>query len=156
MALSLTKQGDVFSLPAPARSNRRDKEFLYFDEGKDFAHRLALRVRENGSRKWIYFYRWGKTQDRYTIGDASNDPNGWTLARARSEARALRAMVDKGINPKTERQKTRNKPFDTKSFKDTVTAYLAKREPHMKPRSYLEAKRHLENHSGRVQSIRHL
>jgi Arm DNA-binding domain len=91
MTLSLRKQGDVFALPVPGRTDKGDREALYFDEGdpKISAHRLALRVRENGSPKWIYFYRWGGKQQRYTIGDASDDPNGWTLAKARGRAHEL-------------------------------------------------------------------
>ena len=102
MTLSLRKQGDVFSLPAPKRTDKGDSECLYFDEGspKDRAHRLALRVRENGSRKWIYYYRWGGKQQRFTIGDASDDPKGWTLTKARGKAHELRAMVGNGEIPR--------------------------------------------------------
>jgi integrase len=148
MTSSLRKQGDVFSLPVPKRTDKGDSEFLYFDEGnpKDRAHRLALRVRENGSRKWIYFYRWGGKQQRFTIGDASDDPKGWTLTKARGKAHELRAMVGNGENPKVERERIHSQATDTKTFKETVAAYLAKRQAHMKPRSYLETKRHLENH----------
>jgi integrase len=148
MTLSLRNQGSVFSLPLPKRTDKGDREFLYFDEGspKDRAHRLALRVRENGSRKWIYFYRWGGKQQRYTIGDASNDPKGWTLAKARGRAHELRAMVGNGKNPKVEREHMQSAATNTKTFKETMTAYLAKREPHMKPSSYLGTKYHLESH----------
>jgi integrase len=148
MTPSLRKQGDVFALPVPGRTDKGDSEALYFDEGdpKLRAHRLALRVRENGSRKWIYFYRWGGKQQRYTVGDASDDPNGWTLAKARGKAHELRAMVGNGENPKVERERIHSQATNTKTFKETVVAYLAKRQVHMKQRSYLETKRHLENH----------
>ena len=49
----LTQQGDVFALPLP----KGRAEIVYFDEGKakDKAHGLGLRIREGGSRKWVYF-----------------------------------------------------------------------------------------------------
>jgi len=155
MTLCLRKQGDVFSLPKPASTDKGDAEFLYFDEGTDGvrAHRLALRVRENGSRKWIYFYRWGGKQQRHTIGDASNDPNGWTLAKARGRAHELRAMIGNGINPKVERERIQSQATESKTFKETVAVYLGKRQPHMKPNSYLGTKMYLEKHWGRFDKL---
>jgi integrase len=139
---ALTQQSDVFALPLP----KGRAEIVYFDEGKakDKAHGLGLRIREGGSRKWVYFYRWNGKQQKLTIGDANNDPNGWTLARARSRATELRVMLNDGKNPNAERQKLEAHESSSKTFRETVTAYLAAREPHMKPRTYADNERFLE------------
>ncbi len=56
-SIELTSQGDVFSLSLP----KGKTELLHFDRGKPKAraHGLALRLRAGGTRKWVYFYRWG-------------------------------------------------------------------------------------------------
>src|SRR5262245_29010529 len=98
MQPSLSRQSDVFSLSLLDGKN----EALYFDEGKP-TYRvpgLALRIRKGGSRRFVFFYRFGGKAQRVTIGDAS----AWTLDQARARARELRVMVDAGKNPADERQ----------------------------------------------------
>src|SRR5262245_41550009 len=77
---SIAKQIDVFRLPLPSSG-----EAVYFDQGKpsERVAGLALRVREGGSRKWVFHYRWAGRSQRITIGDAS----AWSLDRARMKAR---------------------------------------------------------------------
>ena len=144
MDKTLKEQADVFALPGPKGA----AEIVYFDEGraKDRAHGLALRIREGGSRKWVYFYRWNGKLHKHTIGDASNNPIGWTLARARARATELRVMLNDGKSPNVERQKLEAQAASSNTFRETMTAYLAARQPHMKPRTYAESARHLENH----------
>ena len=91
----LHAQADVFRLPTPKAG-----EAVYFDEGRprDRAPGLALRIRSAGSRKFVFFYRLGGRQLKYTIGDAS----GWTLDKARATARDLRVKVERGENPAVE------------------------------------------------------
>jgi hypothetical protein len=56
---------------------------------------LALRIRNGGSRRWIFFYRFGGRLKKITIGDAG----AWTLAQARAKAREFRVLVDNRRNP---------------------------------------------------------
>ena len=132
----------MFALPGPKGA----AEVVYFDEGKakDRAHGLALRIRKGGSRKWIFFYRSNGKLHKHTIGDASNDPGGWTLAKARARATELRVMLNSGKDPNAERDKAKVHASDIKTFKETMDAYLAARQPHMKPRSLFQSARHLE------------
>jgi integrase len=140
---TLTRQSDVVGLLLPSGKD----EIVYFDQSKtNGAHGLGLRIREGGSRKWVFFYRWGGKQRKYTIGDSSNDPNGWTLARARGKAAELRVMVNSGKDPAAEKERIERQASNSKSFKQAVDAYLAARRPHMKPRSHAESTRHLEGH----------
>lgn len=143
---TLKGQADVFTLPLP----RGSAEVVYFDEGraKDRAHGLALRIRDGGSRKWVYFYRRGGKLKKFTIGDASNSSSGWTLARARARATELRVMLNDGKDPGAERQKIETHTANTKTFKEAMTAYLAVRRPHMKESSYEGSERHLEKQWG--------
>lgn len=133
----LRTQADVHRLPAP-----RSGEAVYFDEGKprDRAPGLALRIREAGSRKFVFFYRLGGRQLKYTIGDASS----WTLEDARITARDLRVKVDKGENPAD--AKASRLADAALLFSSVKDDYLAFRKPEMKPRSHEECTRHLENH----------
>jgi hypothetical protein len=92
MAKSLKTQDDVFKLTTGSKA-----EAVFFDEGKpkDRVVGLALRVREGGSRKWVYFYRWNTAQQKLTIGDAS----AITLSEARTAARGYYKMIGEGKNP---------------------------------------------------------
>ena len=143
----LTKETDVFALAAPRGS---ETERLYMDKHpKDRARGLGLRVRPDGSRTWLFLYRFGGSQRRITIGAASNDPSGWTLKKARSKARGYRVDVDNGKDPKAERdakQEQARVADGAKTVLETLEAYLEARKPDMKPRSFEECERHLRKH----------
>src|SRR5262245_7378989 len=96
--MKLGKQSDVASLSIPAGKS----EALFFDEGKPSQRvaGLALRIREGGSRRFIFFYRFGGRAQRVTIGDAT----AWSLDQARARAAEFRVMVNSGKNPADERQ----------------------------------------------------
>src|SRR5262249_18561596 len=134
---TLRTQADVHRLPSPKAG-----EAVYFDEGKpkDRAPGLALRIREAGSRKFVFFYRLGGRQLKYTIGDAAS----WTLDQARVTARDLRVKVDKGENPAD--AKASRRVDAALLFSAVKDDYLAFRKPSMKPRSHEECSRHLEKH----------
>jgi integrase len=134
---SLRSQSDVLRLPAPKKG-----EIVYFDEGKpkDRASGLALRIREAGSRKFVFFYRLGGRLLKFTIGDASS----WTLEQARTTARSLRVKVDRGENPATE--KATQRADAALLFSTLMRDYLEARRPEMKPRSHEECSRHLQKH----------
>jgi integrase len=133
----LRAQADIFRLPIP-----KTGEAVYFDEGKprDRAPGLALRIRAAGSRKFVFFYRLGGRQLKYTIGDAG----GWTLDKARVAARCLRVKVENGENPADERASRRADA--ALLFSAVARDYLEARKPVMKPRSHAECSRHLDKH----------
>ena len=134
---ALRSQSDVLRLPAPKKG-----EAVYFDEGKpkDRASGLALRIREAGSRKFVFFYRLGGRLLKFTIGDASS----WTLEQARTTARSLRVKVDRGENPATE--KATQRADAALLFSTLMRDYLEARREGMKPRSHQECSRHLQKH----------
>jgi integrase len=141
--MKLEKQADVFKLPQPTGGKL---ETAYFDRGRANvrAKGLALRVRSDGTRTWVFFYRnlAGK-QKKLTIGLASDNPSGWTLDKARREAHAYRVAVNNHKDPVEERRKAEAAAEDSKSFKETAEAYLAARQRSLKPRTFYECSRHL-------------
>jgi integrase len=139
----LEKQADVFKLPRPTGDKL---ELAYFDRGRANvrAKGLALRVRTDGTRTWVFFYRnvSGK-QKKLTIGPASDNPSGWTLDRARREAHANRVAVNNHKDPVAERRSAEAAASDAKTFKETAEAYLAAKQRSLKPRTFYMCSRHL-------------
>ena len=64
---------------------------------------LALKVEPSGTRTFLFEYRLpGKPSQRYNIGRYAEP---WTLEQARAEAGRLRSVVDRGLDPLTERRR---------------------------------------------------
>lgn len=133
---ALRTQADVSSLELPSGKT----EALFFDEGKtkDRAPGLALRVREGGSRKFVFLSRHAGKQIKITIGDA----HSWTLDKARAAARDFRVKIDKGENPATE--KAERRAASALTFAAVRKDYLAAREKDLRPRTYEMARYYLE------------
>ncbi|RRQ20417.1 site-specific integrase [Guyparkeria sp. SCN-R1] len=77
----------------------RDEVFVRDTDTSD----LCFRVRErNGARveRFMFLCRMKGKLVRITIGD----PERWLLSEARAEARRLRALVDRGIDPRLDKQ----------------------------------------------------
>jgi integrase len=115
----------------------RDGEIL-FDTGKGSVTGLGLRVREGGSRKWVFQYRLAGISHRVTIGDAS----AWRLEAARAKARTMRVNVDNGLDPSAASRVAAAKL----TLKSVIDDYLEARQRNMRPRSFLETARHLRTH----------
>jgi integrase len=130
----LVSQSDVLKLPAP-----NDGEALYYDKGrdKDRVTGLALRVRAAGSRRWMFFYRFGGAQRRIVIGDAK----ATDLEGARKKARTYRVALDGGEDPAVE--KVTKRAAAALTLEKVVEQYLKVREGDMKPRALVEINRHL-------------
>jgi integrase len=144
----LRTEADVFKLSLPTGSGG---DAAYFDKGprQHRAKGLALRVRKDGSRTWVFFYRTAGKLRRFTIGTASNNSSGWTLAKARTTALRLRADVKNGLDPVSEHRETEaraKESIEAKTFKEVADAYLLTRQRDMKPRSHAECARHLNTH----------
>lgn len=60
---------------------------------------LGVRVTANQTRAFIFQARLHGKTIRLTIGD----PNSWTLSAAQAEARRLKVLTDRGIDPREER-----------------------------------------------------
>jgi integrase len=140
MTLSLAKQIDVFRLPLPSSG-----EAVHFDQGKpsERVAGLALRVREGGSRKWVFHYRWAGRSQRITLGGA----DAWSLDAARARARELRVMVDNGKNPAETRAAAKIEAAKRPTFLSALMVnYVEHVQSKLKPRTQVETKRYLEHY----------
>lgn len=108
-------------------------------------HGFGLRVR-NGKRSWIFQYNIGKQTYRVRLGDLDCGE-----ARTKAEAcrgDAARAKLGLGDHPAAVRDKKKAEERTPRGQKlaALVARYLEARIGTMKPRSYAETKRHLEQH----------
>src|SRR5215471_15292091 len=81
------KKTDSLALPAGK------KDFVWWDD--DIAG-FGIRVRDGGSRNWIYRYRIGSKQRSLILGSATSVP----LAVARKNASTLEARIEKSCQPR--------------------------------------------------------
>jgi integrase len=139
----LKTQADVFKLPVPATGEK-----VYFDKGGDRlrAPGLGLRVRPGRARTWVVFYRWGGKLKRVSLGEATDNPSGMTLANARDVAAAWRRKVAEGNDPALERLQREDEARAEKTLGELADAYLAHCESWMKPRTIDGTRRHLTIH----------
>jgi integrase len=86
----------VLSLECPAG----ELYGLHWDDG---CLHLGLRVSAEGRRSYVFQSRVHGRVLRMTIGDA----RAWSLGQARSEARRLTTLVDRGIDPRQEAEQQR-------------------------------------------------
>src|SRR5215467_4842571 len=121
MAVKLTvKAADGEKLPAGK------SDWIIFDD--DIAG-FGLRLREGGSRTWIYQYRIGKKQRRMVLGSAKSVP----LGLARENASKLEAKVKLGGDPAMDKEAARRDADNT--FGVLVDEYLRARKSEWRPRS---------------------
>jgi integrase len=109
-------------------------ERIIFDEDtKGF----GLRLREGGSRTWIYQYRIGSKQRRMVLGSAKSVP----LSVARENAGRLEARVKLGGDPAMDKEAARRSADET--FGVLVDQYMAARRSKWRPNTEREVTRHL-------------
>jgi integrase len=108
---------------------------------------FGLRLRDGGSRTWIYQYRIGSKQRRMVLGSAKSVP----LALARDNAGKLAAKVALGGDPAMDKQTARRDADNT--FGALVDRYLEARQSEWRPRSEVEIRRHL---TGRAKTLHRL
>ena len=113
---------------------------------------FGLRALKSGRRSWVFQYRdeHGRTR-RIALGDVS----AVDLEDARGAARRAAAGVAQGSNPSAERKQKRA----AGTVLEVIEAYLPYAKGRQRPRTYLETKRHLENHAAplhheRVETVR--
>jgi integrase len=115
-------------------------EHIEFDDGMPG---FGLRVRvgdKKQHRTFIAQYKIGSKHRRITLGNAAKV----TLADAQKRAKIIFGKVADGKDPANEKAVARQVASHTLGAK--IADYLAAKQPSMKPRSYDETKRHLENH----------
>jgi integrase len=98
---------------------------------------FGLRLREGGSRTWVYQYRIGKKQRRMALGSAKSVP----LILARKNASDLEAKVRLGGDPAMNKKIARLEADNT--FAVLADRFLEARRPAWRTRTYEENKRHL-------------
>jgi integrase len=114
------------------------KDHIVFDE--DITG-FGIRLREGGSRTWIYQYRIGSKQRRMVLGAAKSVP----LRLARENAGKLEAKVRLGGDPAMDKETARREADNT--FGELADKYLEARKSEWRPRSEIEVRRHLTNHA---------
>jgi integrase len=114
------------------------RDYTFFDQDlKGF----GVRVRESGSKTFVFVYKVGSKVRRIPLGSASaigvND--------ARKGAERLYARVKLGEDPAHDKADARIKAADT--FKALVDKYLAYQRSRLRPRSYPDVEHHLLKHA---------
>jgi integrase len=116
----------------------KSEEIIFDDKLAGF----GIRLREGGSRTWIFQYRVGTKQRRMTIGSAASMP----AAKARKAAADLDATVHLGGDPAGDKAKARIDASNARTFEMAMDEYLAIQERDLKPRSFLETERNIRVH----------
>ena len=98
---------------------------------------FGLRIRDGGSRTWIYRYRIGHVQRSVKLGNASSVP----LAIARKNAAQLEAEVRLGGDPAGKKELAKQEAENT--FASSAENFLDARKPEVRPSTIVEYERHL-------------
>jgi integrase len=114
------------------------KDAILFDEDTPG---LGLRIREGGSRMWIFQYALGTKQRRMTLGSVKSV----TLGKVRDQARDLHAKVRLGQDPASEKSEGRARAAET--FKAVGERFLIRQQEKLRPRSYAQVERHMRMHT---------
>ena len=109
-------------------------DLIVFD---DSVPGFGLRVRESGSRSWIFQYKIGAKQRRLVIGKAS----ALSVDKARGLAADLHAKVRLGGDPAAD--KAVGKVNAALSFGSVAGRYLAWQKKRLRSRSYVEVERRI-------------
>lgn len=123
----------------------QSEAFFWDDDVPGF----GIRLRDGGSRNWVFQYRLGGKQRRMTLGsvdaislkqarDGQRDHDGKIL---RHGAADLHALVKLGGDPAGDTKQAKKDAGST--FKALTTRFLEDKKATLKPRSYAEVERHL-------------
>jgi len=119
------------------------KEKADYIEFDDDIPGFGIRLRENGSRTWIFQYRIGKKQRRMVLGSAASPQ--LNLAEIRKTADRLHQRVKIGQDPAIDKETARQEAENT--FGVLVDEFLASRKSSWRPRTYEEVSRHLQKYA---------
>jgi integrase len=108
---------------------------------------FGLRLREGGSRTYVFQYKLGSKQRRLVLGRVSAiKPDA-----ARAIASEQHAKVRLGRDPATEKALAKIDAANT--FGELLRRYLEHQQDNLRPRSYYELRRHLENYAKRLHRL---
>ena len=102
---------------------------------------LGIRLRDGGSRNWIYRYRVGSKQRSLILGSATSVP----LAVARKNASTLEARIRLGEDPALDRQNAKLEADST--FGVLAAQYLATRKREWRLKTVKQNDRHLNKYA---------
>jgi hypothetical protein len=138
-AVNLTSQSIAMLQLGPRQTDR-----IWFD---DAVPGFGLRVRQGGSRAWIFQYKIGRKQRRLVIGQAS----AIKPAQAREIASQHHAKVKLGHDPAAEKHMRIERAAHTLGA--LIEKYLAYKKNKLRPGSYREVARHLANHAAPLHDL---
>jgi integrase len=122
----------------------RKSETIVFDDG---VAGLGLRLREGGSRTWVYQYKIGTQQRRISLGKFPAMPP----AMARKTAAKLQAEVRLGNDPAAVKAEKQGRAAET--FGAVLKTYLARRRGQIRDSSLTEVERHLSRNLAPLHSL---
>jgi hypothetical protein len=114
------------------------KDFVWWD---DDIKGFGIRLREGGSRNWIYRYRIGSKQRSLILGSAKSVP----LGVVRKNASTLEAKVRLGGDPALDKQNARLEADNTVGV--LAEQYLETRKSEWRPSTHTEIRRHLTEYA---------
>jgi integrase len=117
-------------------------DHIFFDE---LDRGFGLRVRDTGSKIWVYQYSRNNKTRRMTIGVWPT----MSPAQAREQVRKLSAERRLGADPAHD---LAMRQIDRETFADVVKQYLAAKEPELRDRTYAETMRYLTGTASRLNS----
>ncbi len=132
-------QSKVKTIEIPAEKLKRSfpEHIVFDDDMPGFGVRVLPGRGEEPHRSYIAQYKLGQKHRRMTIGNVLK----LSLEDARKEAKKIFGDVAHGIDPADEKKKVRGQAGDT--FDAAIKEYLAVQEKELRPRSYTEIERHL-------------
>jgi integrase len=121
------------TIPGPKQLEGRIEAIIFDDDVPGF----GLRLRQGGSRSWLFQYKIGTQHRRITFGRYP----AMSAETARDVAGKLHAKVKLGIDPSSEKAEGRARASET--FGVVLDGFLKRQKRRLKPRSYIEAERYL-------------
>ena len=119
-------------------------EQIFFD---DDIPGFGLRLREGGSKSFVFQYKLGPRNHRMSLGKATPA----TLTEMRKTAAKLYARVRLGEDPAGEKVQAKRAAAET--FKPYAEQFLQALHPHYRPRSFKQVERHLLKHARGLHSL---
>src|SRR6516162_7492335 len=136
-------KSNVHAIPIPPEKLKRSfPEHIEFDEAKPgFGIRVRPAPKPQGglTRSYIFQCKVGDKHSRITIGNVAK----LSLEAAKTQADKFFAIAVAGDNPSAVRRRKRAEASETLGL--LIADYLAAKERALRPRTYLESKRHLES-----------
>jgi integrase len=117
---------------------------IWFD---DAIPGFGVRIRQSGSRSWIFQYKLGSKTRRLVIGQTS----AIKLSRAREIAGEHHAKLKLGRDPAGEKRVLVERASHT--FGALAKKYLDQQRAELRPGSYREIARHLEQHAAPLHAL---